>query len=208
MLEKIEEALQKEQPDWVLVYGDTNSTLAGALAAAKLHIPVAHVEAGLRSFNKKMPEEINRILTDHCSEILFTPTTLATTNLLHEGIPQAKIEQIGDVMYDAALYYKEKARNRTAYITQLQLQPKNYVLATIHRAENTDQLERLTEIFMGLIEISHQIPVVVPLHPRTKNALEKANLLLTIQKHLKIIGVDALVFGAARRPAWHGLNKQ
>jgi UDP-GlcNAc3NAcA epimerase len=172
MLETIESVLLKEKPDWVLVYGDTNSTLAGALAAVKLHIPVAHVEAGLRSFNRKMPEEINRVLTDHAADLLFPPTQAAVDNLDNEGIDKNKIDLVGDVMYDAALYYSAKAKQQSKVLEQLQLTEKNYILATIHRAENTDNPARLKAIFDGLEQIAEQIPVILPLHPRTNEALK------------------------------------
>jgi UDP-GlcNAc3NAcA epimerase len=168
MIEKVEEILLKEKPDWVLVYGDTDSTLAGALAAAKLHIPVAHVEAGLRSFNRRMPEEINRVLTDHVASILFVPTSTAKKNLSNEGIDQNKIQTVGDVMYDAALYYKEKAR-KPPWFDNLKMSINEFVLCTIHRAENTDEPERLREIFQGLSDCD--LPMVLPLHPRTRGKL-------------------------------------
>jgi len=172
-LEAIEQVLLKEMPDWVLVYGDTNSTLAGALAAVKLHIPVAHVEAGLRSFNRKMPEEINRILTDHASTLLFTPTNTATRNLASEGIAGEKVQQVGDVMYDAALFYKERAR-KPDWFDALKIEPGTFVLCTIHRAENTDDLERMKCILVGLQDSG--LPVILPLHPRTKKVLIDAGL--------------------------------
>lgn len=172
MLESIEEVLLKEKPDWTLVYGDTNSTLAGALASVKLHIPVAHVEAGLRSFNRAMPEEINRILTDHCSDLLFTPSSNATVQLQKEGISLNKISEVGDIMYDTILYYQQKACAASHILEKLFLDPRQYVLATIHRTENTDNLNRLKEIFYGLNSIAEEMPVVLPLHPRTKKVLE------------------------------------
>ena len=184
MLETIESVLLKEKPDWVLVYGDTNSTLAGALAAVKLHIPVAHVEAGLRSFNRKMPEEINRVLTDHAADLLFPPTQAAVDNLHHEGITKNKIDLVGDVMYDAALYYSVKAEQQSKILQQLQLTEKNYILATIHRAENTDNPARLKAIFDGLEQIAEQIPVILPLHPRTNEALKRHQ---QISKNLQLI---------------------
>lgn len=167
MLEKIEEVLLLEKPDWVLVYGDTNSTLAGALAAKKLHIKVAHVEAGLRSFNMKMPEEINRILTDRISDILFCPTETAIENLNNEGYQNIsiKIMNVGDVMQDAAIFYADKAK-----IPEVKL-PKKFILSTVHRAENTDNQVAITNVFKALEEISEEFPVVMPLHPRTKNKL-------------------------------------
>lgn len=176
MLEAIERVLVAERPDWVLVYGDTNSTLAGALAAVKLHIPVAHVEAGLRSFNRSMPEEINRVLTDHASDLLFAPTATAVANLKREGIPDERIHLVGDVMYDATLFYGAKAEQQSRILERLGLRPKSYVLATVHRAENTDDPRRLEAIFKGLAFVAESIPVLVPLHPRTRTALERAGL--------------------------------
>lgn len=176
MLESIEDALSRERPDWVLIYGDTNSTLAAAIAAVKMHIPVAHVEAGLRSFNRRMPEEINRILTDHCSEVLFTPTETATKRLLTEGICSTKIQQVGDVMFDATLHYRSKSDANSTILKMLSLTPKHYVLATIHRAENTDDPHRLREIFAGLNAIAKESTVVLPIHPRTRKALEQIGL--------------------------------
>jgi len=187
MLEAIEAVLLKEKPDWVLVYGDTDSTLAGALAAAKLHIPVAHVEAGLRSFNRKMPEEINRVLTDHTSDILFSPTETAVKNLFHEGIAKNKIYLVGDAMYDAAKYYAAIADAHSNILSQLRLSSKNYILATVHRAENTDDPVRLQAIFQGFVQVAKEIPVIIPLHPRTRMALIKEDLLSEILKKLYII---------------------
>ncbi len=168
MLEKIEEVLLKEKPEWVLVYGDTNSTIAGALAAKKLHIKVAHVEAGLRSFNMDMPEEINRILTDRISDVLFCPTDTAMANLKREGFGNidCRIVKNGDVMQDAALFYADKAQKPMKNIL-----PSEFVLCTVHRAENTDDQERLKSIFKALEIISESVPVVLPLHPRTKGKL-------------------------------------
>ncbi len=179
MLERIEEVLLKEKPDWVLVYGDTNSTLAGALAAAKMHIPLAHVEAGLRSFNRRMPEEINRVLTDHMADILFAPTKTAVENLRREGIPQERVHLVGDVMYDAALFYGEMAEKKSSILSKLHLKPRGYILATVHRAENTDSAARLRAIFCGfqLAAAENGLVVVVPLHPRTRSALEREGLL-------------------------------
>ncbi len=176
MLEAIEEVLLKEQPDWVLVYGDTNSTLAGALAASKLHIPLAHVEAGLRSFNRSMPEEINRVLTDHVADMLFAPTKAAVQNLRREGIREEHTRLVGDVMYDAALYYSEKAERESCILERLGLKSGDYILATVHRAENTDDPARLKTIVEGLALVAREIPVVLPLHPRTKKALEQHSL--------------------------------
>ena len=171
MLIGIEEVLQKENPDWVVVYGDTNSTLAGALAAVKLHIPVAHVEAGLRSFNKAMPEEHNRVVTDHVSTLLFCPTQTAVKNLEKEGIVEG-VHLVGDVMYDSLLHNLKLAEERSHIIEQLQLQPKRYALTTVHRAENTDNPERLRSIFAAFAQIADSgLPVIIPLHPRTRKQL-------------------------------------
>jgi len=177
MLEGIEEILLKEKPDGLLVYGDTNSTLAGALAASKLHIPVIHVEAGLRSYNMDMPEEINRILTDRISTILFCPTDTAMQNLKREGYDNMPIKIIknGDVMQDAAMYYAAKAEQKSDIIRKAGL--KRFVLATIHRQENTDSPANLKSIIEGLNEINRQVPVVVPIHPRTRKILSQLNLI-------------------------------
>lgn len=168
-LEAIEEILIEEKPNCVLVYGDTNSTLAGALAAAKLCIPVAHVEAGLRSFNMAMPEEINRILTDQISSLLFCPTEVAVSNLKNEGFikKSCRVLNSGDVMLDAAIYYKSKARKPNIK----GLASAGFVLVTIHRADNTDNLERLVQIVDALNEIAKTSVVVLPLHPRTRKML-------------------------------------
>ncbi len=173
MLEKIEEVLLKEKPDFLLVYGDTDSTFAGALAAAKLHIPVAHIEAGLRSFNRRMPEEVNRVLTDHISELLFAPTETARQNLENEGIDEAKIHIVGDVMFDATLFYRSRAVVPPE-IVKHGLTENGFVLCTIHRAENTDDPVRLRAIFQGL-EIYGQT-VVLPLHPRTRAKIAGYNI--------------------------------
>lgn len=175
MIEKIEELLLAEKPDWVLVYGDTDSTLAGALAAIKLHIKIAHVEAGLRSFNRRMPEEINRVLTDHVSTILFAPTDVAQTNALKEGIAADKIKVVGDVMYDAALYYKSQAKKPEIF-DSLGLNQQEFVLCTIHRAENTDDVNRMQGILTGLAQCG--LPVVLPLHPRTRIKLKQQNVVM------------------------------
>ena len=170
----IEEVLASEKPDAVLLYGDTNSTLAGALAAAKLHIPVAHVEAGLRSFNRRMPEEVNRVLTDHVSHWLFAPTETAVANLQREGIAGPQVHQVGDVMYDAALHFSAVARARSERPSALTaLSGRPFVLATIHRAENTDEQKRLYTILEGLIALSSEIDVVWPCHPRTRGVLSR-----------------------------------
>lgn len=179
MLEKIEAVLLTEKPDIVLVYGDTNSTLAGSLAAAKLHIPVAHVEAGLRSFNMQMPEEINRILTDRISSWLFCPTPEAVNNLGIEGFQgrhDIKIYNVGDVMYDAALYYQNIAKSSEVVKSLIADLNGNFYLATIHRSENTDDPNRFAAIMNALDYIGRQIPVVLPLHPRTKKMLGEKSL--------------------------------
>jgi len=176
MLEGIEAILLKEKPDGVLVYGDTNSTLAGALAASKLHIPVIHIEAGLRSFNRNMPEEINRILTDRISNVLFCPTDAAVNNLKNEGCGNESVQIIknGDVMLDAAIYYAAKAERKSSILQQVNL--SKFVLATIHRPENTDSPENLRGIILGLNEINRQIPVLVPIHPRTRDILAQLGI--------------------------------
>jgi UDP-GlcNAc3NAcA epimerase len=173
MLAEVERVLLMEKPAAVLVYGDTNSTLAGALAAVKLHIPVAHVEAGLRSFNMAMPEEVNRILTDRISRWLFTPTQAAAQHLHHEGFTRDRIYPVGDVMYDVALHHGQRVRAGNGLLKQFGLSPRSYVLATVHRAENTDHLERLAVIVDALIDTAKQLPVVWPLHPRTRIALHR-----------------------------------
>lgn len=175
MIEKIEEVCIKEQPDWVLVYGDTNSTLAGAIVASKLHIKLAHIEAGLRSFNMNMPEEVNRILTDRISNILFCPTDIAIQNLNNEGYGSlaCKIVKSGDVMQDGAMFYRDLAVKPGIDIKD------NFILCTIHRAENTDDEVRLKNIFNALNEIGKEKQVILPLHPRTKNILK--NLKFNIQ---------------------------
>jgi UDP-GlcNAc3NAcA epimerase len=182
MIEGIEEVLLKEKPDLLLVYGDTNSTIAGALAAKKLHIKVAHVEAGLRSFNMEMPEEVNRILTDRISEFLFCPTQSAIDNLEKEGYNNIDCEIIrtGDVMQDAALFYAQKSEEKSTVISEIGLE--KFALATLHRAENTDSKERMTQLVNGLNEIHETIcPVVLPIHPRTKAKLELHGLELKVK---------------------------
>lgn len=178
MLEKIEEVLVKEKPDYTLVYGDTNSTLAGALAAVKIHIPVVHVEAGLRSFEMKMPEEVNRILTDRISNILFCPTPTAVKNLEREGYDQfpCKIINSGDVMFDSVVFYRERINARSSILKTMQLEKGGFVLATLHRAENTNDLNRLKAIVEALNEISRSVKVVLPLHPRTRAFLKSNSL--------------------------------
>jgi UDP-GlcNAc3NAcA epimerase len=185
MLEGIEKVLMETRPGCVLVYGDTNSTLAGALAAAKLHVPIAHVEAGLRSFNRRMPEEINRVVTDHLSTWLFAPTQAAVDNLLKEGRPPEAIHLVGDVMYDAALHCADRPGNQL--LEKHGLEPKKYILATIHRAENTDDSARLHNILSAFQEIAAQVPVVLPLHPRTRAILQKAAELEKLTSGLRIL---------------------
>lgn len=175
MLPAIEAEIQRRAPDWVLVYGDTNSTLAGALAAAKLGVPVAHVEAGLRSFNRRMPEEINRVLTDHLAARLFCPTAAAVAHLRAEGV-SAGVEQVGDVMYDAALYFGAVAEARAEALARHATPADGYALATVHRAENTDDPERLAGILQALAALHRDLPVVLPLHPRTRQAADAAGL--------------------------------
>ena len=175
MIKELEEIFIKEKPDFMMVYGDTNSTIAGALAATKMHIKVVHVEAGLRSFNMRMPEEVNRILTDRISNILFCPTDAAIDNLKKEGYDNFDIKVVknGDVMQDAAMFYGEKSANYSSIIKDLKLEENKFILTTCHRAENTDEKERLTNIFAALDEINKETQVVLPLHPRTKNYLAK-----------------------------------
>jgi UDP-GlcNAc3NAcA epimerase len=187
MLEQVEKVLLTEQPDAVLVYGDTNSTLAGALAAVKLHIPVAHIEAGLRSFNMAMPEEVNRILTDRLSRWLFTPTSAATAHLRHEGVADAQIEEVGDVMYDVALYHGNRVEASGRSLAKLGLAPASYVLATVHRAENTDHEQRLLAIVDGLQAVAQHMPVVWPLHPRTRGVLQRLGRLDALSSCVHLI---------------------
>lgn len=209
MLIGIEKTLVKERPDWVLVYGDTNSTLAGALAACKLHISIAHIEAGLRSFNREMPEEHNRVLTDHCADALFCPTKTAVKNLAEEGITHG-VYLVGDTMYDAILKFFEIANSRSKILDRLNLKNRKYFLATIHRAYNTDIEENLKNILYALMEINELI--IFPIHPRTrkqitmlngkyKNKLESSKIkiiepisyldMLVLEKHAKAILTDS-----------------
>jgi UDP-GlcNAc3NAcA epimerase len=187
MLVAIEKVLMDEKPDAVMVYGDTNSTLAGALAAVKLGIPVAHVEAGLRSFNMAMPEEINRILTDRISRWLFTPTEAAACHLRREGVEDERILPVGDVMYDMALQHSPLVGADERVLKHLRLQPKSYILATVHRAENTDDPHRLAKIVEALKQVTKSFPVIWPLHPRTRHALQRNGGLPTGLAHLHII---------------------
>lgn len=177
MLEKLEQVMLDERPDIVLVYGDTNSTLAGALAAAKLHIPVAHVEAGLRSFNMRMPEEINRMLTDRLSRWLFVPTAAAQAHLLAEGADPARIVNVGDVMYDVALQVGARVPSSGGVLQRLGLAAQQYVLVTVHRAENTADPNRMMAIVDAVMALGTSTPVVWPLHPRTRDVLARAGQL-------------------------------
>ena len=174
MLSSMEEIFIKENPDAVMVYGDTNSTIAGALAAAKLHIPVIHVEAGLRSYNKRMPEEINRIVTDHVSDFLFVPSETSKKNLLKEGIIKG-VHVVGDIMYDSILMHGPRAREKSNILSKLKIKNENYYLATIHRAENTDTESRLQSIFESFSKI--KATLILPLHPRTKKYINKYSLI-------------------------------
>ena len=179
MLEKIESVILSEKPDWVLVYGDTNSTLAGGLSAVKLDVPLAHVEAGLRSFNMRMPEEINRILTDRVSTLLFCPTETSVRNLEKEGIGNNHGNRVvlsGDVMYDAYLHFSDTAKRRSSIIQDLGLENSPFLLCTVHRPENTDDQDRLESILRALNSLSARQTVVLPLHPRTKMAIKKNQL--------------------------------
>jgi len=204
MIERIEEVLLKEDPDFVVVYGDTNSTLAAALAASKLNIPIAHIEAGMRSFNKQMPEEINRIVCDHTSTLLFTPTETGLDNLKIEGfslsgsppysVDKPGIFHCGDVMYDNTLYFENLANNKSQILRSLEIQEKDFYLATIHRNNNTDRPERLGAIFSALDKISRKEKriIVLPLHPRTSKAFssnlpEKVRVQINNNSNLKII---------------------
>lgn len=196
MITGIEEILIKEKPNAIVLYGDTNSTLAGGIAASKIHVPVVHIEAGLRSFNKAMPEEVNRIMCDHVSTLLFSPTKTGYDNLVSEGfktgnnVPYSadnpKIYHCGDVMYDNSLHFSEVAENKTAILEKHNLQKNNFILATIHRNNNTDEPERLNSLFGALNSISEteKVDVILPLHPRTTKLLE-ANLKPELLKKIK-----------------------
>ncbi|HEY3929185.1 MAG TPA: UDP-N-acetylglucosamine 2-epimerase (non-hydrolyzing) [Candidatus Koribacter sp.] len=183
MLEAIERVLIEQKPDWVLVYGDTNSTLAGALAAAKLHIPVAHVEAGLRSFNREMPEEINRVMTDHVASLLFAPSDAAVQNLKLEGLSDERVVRTGDVMYDAALFYESRVNGHARGVFEKLDGP--YCLATIHRASNTDDVAKLRSIVDALSALAKQVPVVWPVHPRTRGAMKAHDI--STSRHVLLI---------------------
>lgn len=233
MLERVEDVLKKEKPDLVMVYGDTNSTLAGALGGAKLKIPVAHIEAGLRSFNRKMPEEINRVLTDHISTFLFCPTVNSVKNLEHEGIKDGNdrvVRNVGDVMYDSLIYYSKIAERKSSILKELDLINTNshnsklttchYYLATIHREENTDNPERLNSILKALYEIAKDVIVIFPVHPRTKKTIDAHRLLndpgnirliepvsylnmLMLEKHARLILTDS--GGVQKEAFWFGV---
>lgn len=187
MIEAIERCLLDDRPDWLLVFGDTNSTLAGAVAAAKLGVPIAHVEAGLRSFNRAMPEEINRVLTDHASDLLFAPTKGAIENLRNEGIEGESVVFCGDVMYDVSLFHKERLASRRSLVKELGLDGAEYALATVHRQENTDDDVRLREIVRGLVGASQILPVVWPMHPRTADRLKRAGLDDAVRSAVRVI---------------------
>jgi UDP-GlcNAc3NAcA epimerase len=218
IIEKLDDLLKEMKPGLVLVYGDTNSTLAGALVAAKLNIPVAHVEAGLRSFNRNMPEEINRVLTDHLSSWLFCPSELAVKNLAKEGINNG-VSMVGDVMHDVALWHKKRAEMHGDLLSKIGLQPKGYALATVHRSENTDDRERLSSIFKGLEQIvSEGTQVVIPLHPRTKKMLRSFSItyqkiriippvsyeeMLLLEKNARVILTDS--GGVQKEAYWSGI---
>ena len=181
MMEGLEEVCLKERPDWILVYGDTNSTLAGALVASKLQIKLAHVEAGLRSYNMNMPEEVNRILTDRISNLLFCPSALAVKNLETEGFknfPNAKIKNVGDIMYEGAMHFSKQSR-KPSELNHTDLD--NYVLATIHRAETTDNIENLKSVVQALNTINESRPVIVPIHPRTRSIIKDNNIEVSFQ---------------------------
>ena len=206
MIEGIEALLIKEQPDFIVLYGDTNSTLAGAMAAAKSHVPIVHIEAGLRSFNKNMPEEINRIVCDHCSTLLFTPTKAGLENLKREGFPvdescpstlrqaqgsgsakptidNPKVYHCGDIMYDNSLHFADIAEEKTDIIQHFELADKPFILVTIHRDSNTDQPKRLNAIFNALLHLSERCQIALPLHPRTAKFM-KTNLAESLQNQI------------------------
>ncbi|MCB9111267.1 MAG: UDP-N-acetylglucosamine 2-epimerase (non-hydrolyzing) [Anaerolineales bacterium] len=182
MLIRMEPIFEKEKPDWVLVYGDTNSTLAGALVAVKLHIPVAHVEAGLRSFNREMPEEINRVLTDHVSDMLFCPAQKAVDNLKLEGVTSG-VHIVGDVMYDAVLRHSEAAEKHSSVLSTLGLESKKYLLATVHRASNVDDTQKLLHILETFAMLGET--VVLPVHPRTRKAIHLSGI--SIGENIKLV---------------------
>ena len=191
MLAMIEKEILKSGPDCVLVYGDTNSTLAGALAAVKLHVPVAHVEAGLRSFNRKMPEEINRILTDHVSSFLFCPTRVSVANLAREGIVEG-VSHVGDVMHDAAVAFEAIAERKSDILIRLGISPRQYYLATVHRAENTDDRQRLESILAAFQELD--FPVILPVHPRTRPKIADIEAKTSRRKRSKLVQIEPVSF--------------
>ena len=197
MIEKIEKVIQEYSPDAVVVYGDTNSTLATAIAASKLHIPIVHIESGLRSFNKKMPEEVNRILCDHVSTLLFSPTKSGFNNLLNEGFSKEysnnaspdhpNIYHCGDVMYDNSLYFSKLSDENSDILEKLKLRNEKFILATVHRNDNTDSKIKLTDLFSTFLEITeiHLLKIILPLHPRTSKMMEQlldSKLLKKIQE--------------------------
>jgi UDP-GlcNAc3NAcA epimerase len=200
MLQGLERVMLEERPDAVLVYGDTNSTLAGALAAAKLHLPVIHVEAGLRSFNRRMPEEINRVVADHLSAILFCPTHEAVMNLTTEGITEG-VHRVGDVMYDATLFAREKIQGQPALLERLGLAARSYALCTLHRAENTDDGERFARLIDYLESEAREQPIVFPVHPRTRERLHNGRKLgsnLILLDPVGYFDMQQLVAGAVQ----------
>ena len=217
MIESIETVLLSEKPDAVLVYGDTDSTLAGAIAATKLHIPTIHVESGLRSHNRRMPEEINRILTDHASDLLFTPTEMASNNLQREGIAPQNIFLVGDIMFDATKLFGDISNQRSDILNNLGLSPKTYVLATIHRQESTEEREKLATILHGIGELRDRI--VWPIHPRTKKRIQQLDLsipsnitcikpvgyldMLQLEKNARLIATDS--GGVQKEAYFHGV---
>ena len=200
MIQGIEEILLNTKPNAIILYGDTNSTLAGAIAASKIHIPIVHIEAGLRSFNKKMPEEINRIMCDHASTLLFSPTPTGYQNLLDEGFKinikgpfsadRPKIYHCGDVMYDNSLYFSDLAKTQSEILNINNLESNNFILGTIHRDHNTDDNQRLTAIFEALLEIADNEKIVLPLHPRTKKKMQEV---LSKELNEKIIAHENLI---------------
>jgi UDP-GlcNAc3NAcA epimerase len=199
MLEKLEETMLAERPGLVLIYGDTNSTVAGALAAAKLHIPVAHVEAGLRSFNRKMPEEINRVMADHVSDLLFCPTGTAVSNLAAEGITKG-VYAVGDVMFDTTIAAVRRSETRSRILETLELKPRSYTVATVHRAENTEDPHRFAHVIAWLEETARTSPVIMPTHPRTRRLIASLGVTLRGVRLIEPLGyldMTRLVHNAA-----------
>ena len=187
MLIRMEELLVEQNPDYVLVYGDTNSTLAGALAASKLNIPCAHVEAGLRSDNRAMPEEINRILVDHACDLLFAPSEEAVKRLRREGIADKKVVRTGDVMLDAAKMFGQKAMSQSMILQRLSLKEKGFALCTLHRAENVDSREVLKWLVEGLVQVAKTLPIILPIHPRTRARLTEFELIDQLSPEITIV---------------------